>query len=578
MDLLSAFFRGRRRGRPPGSGQPDRPEEGSTFRGAERRGVGALIIIVLILVMVITVMGLSQSFFSSHIVDKAMRSSAGNTALALAESAVQETLLAIQWEVNKPGSSYYEGFRRPVSMSTGDDGFAMMVAGQPATQHPLPATNRLLALPAFAGYKLESVSAEVLFRRPVAGMAYETSGLLRVAAKVSSDRPVSVVRGVEVYKDYKQVLVCPPRPFDQVSFFLNQPEGLLGTSASEANERITRSYERIKRIPDDLAKMLEKAKEQASQRGGSVPQELDERIAQVNQRLKPWIPPSIDNPPADESAFAHKFKEPLLLLTTADVPKLEELVLLPALQANWELLKAAEDQIEKTEKELDGFEVSAVEGTDLGLRAIREYEDLGVRNHERIELYRKFQARFFEKSGNAFQLWQEAYLPKLQADRWKLRATYEVDSQKAFDELWSRLGNRINGIVYATGPIKVPAAWRGKAVLVATQAIDLPDVTIADKTRDQLTVVGFKQLKVEGGKCDAALVIAPSGELLLGGPVQFSGELVFAGELRRPETLKGSLQRSRYLFSGNSEDAQPKLDHLLVAISPQVRFRGVVRR
>ena len=559
------------------------------MRGDERRGVGALIIIVLILVMVITVMGLSQSFFSSHIVDKAMRSSAGNTALALAESAVQETLLAIQWEVNKPSldpsnvngpsGTYYEGFRRPVSTPTGDDGFVMIVAGQPTAQLQLPATKRLLAQPTFAGYKLESVSAEVLFRRPIAGMAYETSGLLRVAAKVSSDRPVSVMRGVEVYKDYKQVLVCPPRPFDQLSFFLNQPEGLLGTSVSEANERITRAYERIKQVVENLAKLLEETKEQLSQKGASVPAEIEERIALVTQKLKPWIPPNIDNPPTDEAAFAHKFKEPLLLLTTADLPKLEELYLLPALQTNSDTLKAAEEELQRLEKELRASDSSdASAGTEKGLEVIRAYDNVGTRNHERIELYRKFQARFFEKSGSAFRLWQEAYLPKLQADRWKARATYEVDSQKAFDELWSRLGNRINGVVYATGPLKVPAAWRGKAVLVATQAIDLPDVTIADKTRDQLTVVGFKQLKVEGGKCDAALVIAPSGELLLGGPVQFTGELVFAGELRRPETIKGSLQRSRYLFSGNSEDTPPKLDHFLVTISPQVRFRGVVRR
>jgi prefoldin subunit 5 len=546
---------------------------------ARRRGVGALIIIVLILVMVITVMGLSQSFFSSHIVDKAMRSSAGNTALALAESAVQEALLAIQWEVNKPGSSYYEGFRRPVSLATGDDGFVVIVAEQPTAQLQLPATKRLLAQPAFAGYKLESVSADVPFRRPVAGLAYETSGLLRVAAKVSSDRPVSVMRGVEVYKDYKQVLVCPPRPFDQLSFFLNQPESLLGTSVSEANDRITRSYERLKRIVEDLEKLLTKAKEQASSAGGSVPSEIEDRVNQVTQKLKPWIPQSIDNPPTDETAFAHKFKEPLLLLSTADFPKLEELYLLPALQANWDTLKAAEDQIEKAQKDLEDYSGSdESEATDLGLKVIDAFENLGVRHHERIELYRKFQASFFEKSGNAFQLWQDAYLPKLQADKWELRATYKVDSQKAFDELWSRLGSRINGIVYATGPLKLPSAWTGKAVVVATQAIDLPDITIADKTRNQLSVVGFKQIKVEGSRCDAAILVAPSGELLLGGPVQFVGELVFAGELRRPETLKGSLQRNRYLFSGNTEDAPPKLDHFLVAISPQVRFRGVVRR
>ncbi|MBI3892127.1 MAG: hypothetical protein HY303_11430, partial [Candidatus Wallbacteria bacterium] len=67
-----------------------------------RAGVGSLVIVVIVLLLAVAVMGLGQSFFSSHLIDKAQRSSYGNVALALAESAVAETLLSAQLLANDP--------------------------------------------------------------------------------------------------------------------------------------------------------------------------------------------------------------------------------------------------------------------------------------------------------------------------------------------------------------------------------------------------------------------------------------------------------------------------------------------
>ncbi|MBI4870874.1 MAG: DUF2975 domain-containing protein [Candidatus Riflebacteria bacterium] len=542
---------------------------------ALRRGIGALIAIVLILVAVMTVMGISQSFFSTHVVDKAMRSSAGNVALALAESAVQELLLAVQWEVNRPGEAYYEGLRRPVQ-GAGDGGFTLMSANPPGPDVPLPAVRRLSSMPAYSGFQIDSILAEVSFRRPLGGLTYETEGLLRVGAKVSSQRHSSVVRGVDVYRDFKVVLVSPPRPFDQLSFFLFQVDPLLGTSAGEANDRIVRAYDQLRRMVEEL---LPKLIEQA-QKAGSEAAEVESRANQALSKLKPWVPPSIDNPPTDEVAFAHKFKEPLLLIAVQDLPRLEEIYLTPAIQANRDAIKAAEADLEKkkqaAESAANGTDVAA--GKQAALDLIASIEALGGRYHERTELYRKFQQQFYEKSGNAYRLWQSNFIPKLDKARWQRKATYVVDSQTAFDELWARLGNRLNGIVYAGCALRLPSAWKGKAVIAATQAVGLPDLTIQDRTKDQLTVIGFSEIVVEGSKCDAAIIVAPGGDLRQSGAVKYYGQLVFAGELKRPEQLKGSIERNRYLFSGNSEDPKPKLDHLMVAVSPQVRLRGVYRR
>lgn len=534
-------------------------------------GVGSLVIVVLVLLLAVAVMGLGQSFFSSHLIDKAQRSSLGGVALALAESAVQEALLSVQLLVNDPASQIYKKFREPTD-AQGDDGFSISVPGNPASQPPLPATQRLLARPELGGYTLEPMLIDVCFRRPVNSISYETSGLLRFSAKVSSDRMGSVVRGVDLYKDFRVNLVCPPRPFDQVSFFLNEPDSLLGSPVAEANDRIKTAYERLQQF---VKEVLPKAKQQVRDAGGSstVEKAIDDCLA----KLGAWVPPSIEKPPGDDNVWTHYFKDPLLVLSIVDLPDLATLDLRARLQSSRDALKAAEDAISAKAEALSKAS-SISEGEPRTIELVEAINGAGTLYRARLELYREFQKAFFEKAGPDYQKWQEQFLPKLEPDRWKQKASFVVESQRQFDELHSRLGNRLNGVVYAKCGLEVPPAWKGKAVLVAEGPVELKDVALEDRSKDQLTVLGFSEIRVTGAKCEAAILCGPAADLTIAGPVKFYGQLVFSGRVRRPEELKGQLEKNRYLFSGYSEDPQPKIDHLMVSISPQVRFRGVYRR
>ncbi len=547
-----------------------------------RDGVGALIIIVLVLLLVVAVMGIGQSFFSSHVLDKAARSSYGNVALGLAESAVQEILLALQLEVNRPGNSKFLGFRGQ-TQGTGDNGFVILSSSQSSGNLPLYATQRLLEQPEFDGYDVEEVLAEVSFRRPLNGLTYEQTGLLRVMARVSNDRIGTVIRGVDLYKDFKVQLVGPPRPFDQVSFFVTDPERLLASDIDEANQRMRDSYESLQNLVQKSLPELKDAAQQLGSDGSSIQARIDQALG----KLGPWVPQNLDKPPGDDGVWAHYFKDPVLLLAVGPIQDLSKLYLRPPLEAAREAIGQAADDLDKKAKAFKAEAQSASSNPlsadkgklkQLATEVVEAAEALGVRHHERLEVYRQFQAAFFEKTGGAYRRWKKAFLPKLGLGRWRRKVTFAVSSQLQFDQLYQRLGDTINGVVVADCNLKIEGDWNGKAAVIVTGRLEMKDVKVQDPARSALTVMGLGSVEIDGPRCDAAVIIGENGACAIAGGTQIYGELVFAGGVSRPDQLKGQLERNPHLFSGNSEDPQQKLDYLLVSISPQVRMRGVIRR
>ncbi len=563
------------------------------------RGMGVLLVLVLVILLIIFFSGMGQTIFSSQVINHTQRASLGLTCQYLATSACEEAHFQIQEKVNKPGEKLFEDFRSKV-YGKGPAPFTIDFGGMPHISKVLD------DLPQGAGYAIESITGEVLFRRQLVNMTYETYGLIKIQAKTSASLIRNVQRTVTTYRDFKVALISPPRPFGKAAIFLGSAEGVVPWG--QPNAQMKNSYLAIRRIWVYIDEAIKAAEKEGAEDSDIAPlKEAKEKIEKEAAQFLVGKTGSCTSPydwkknpqPLKESEKGPHYFGDAAVKGDAEIQSPDELILVVPPTDNFDLadldlLNKVKPLEEARSKANEAFDKATKEFSDNppddkseAEQKLREIEKLAIaaikENKKVLEAYYDFQVLMSEKTGKSRETWLKGFVyKKLTLPAWKEKAFYTATSLDDFKML--RETKPLSGIVYMDTTEELDLSdmkHEGKLIVVIPGDVKLSDVGASDKSIDQLTFVCFGNVRLSGTITASIILGVSEGEpkkLETSDGLQIDGNLISGGPLNfNPGELKGTLKYDKTLDSGNTGNNENK-NHHFVAISPTLRFKSVSRQ
>ena len=578
---------------------------------SKRSGFGILLVFVCVILLIIFASGAGQSFFSSQVINHTHRAGIGNNCRYLAECACEEAFFRIEDGVNNSSSGIFTSFRTKV-FGKGPATFDISLGSLKQVE------DMVAAMPTAHQYAIDSVKAEVLFRQQIAGLSYETFGTIKVSAHVSSGFYRSLVRKVEIIRDFKMALISSPRPFCKASLFIGESHSFLKTTP---NREIKDSYSGIGAIWRFFQETLETAEESAKKNTqadySDLISEVKDAVSDIesaagNMLVKKEADYPI--PSMNQSGVPHYFGDvkgagdnlitspsQLAILTADSIPDLSKIDLFNNVEP-FEVTRADTYQKYLDEKESYRDYLESKKNADASeadsikeeiKKRLDKLKKLGVKTVKaavsELKAHDEFQEILSEKSGSSYDLWWEFVISKLRLPDWKEKAFFHV---KSVDELKEMInsskdaltGNcNLSGIVYMDTADSVTFSnfsHRGKLIIVVPGDLSLESISVADENVDQLTFVSFGELSLDGN-IQATVIMGYTGngprKLRLSG-LRLTGSFISAdGLLFTAGNFEGSLKYNEKINSGDTGENEI-MNHYFVGISPQIRCRSVSRK
>ena len=524
-----------------------------------RQGIGLFFIIIVTLIVIVSFVGLFQMTFARHVVDQVGDVSIGEMALLIAESATAEAAFRVRKLANKPGENAFAAFRQEV-YADGSGTFSLDVE--------IPHTLNLLNKSQYSRFSIDSLDVNVLFQKQFSTVPYEKYGVVNCSATVATRTSLTnkIIRTVNLCLEFKVLLTAPPRPFDQVTFFLVNGTSVVSSANYKIDDTIS-EYGRIEGDRDEFVSLLEGAR-------GTVPGfDFDGAVGQLRSVNIPSRA-SIEN-------RIHKFNTPLTIFTVKDNVDLEMVDLPGRLEEADGSIRDAQTLYEKARSALsrNAASESSVSSYVTALRAFVMAYD------KNIVAIDEFQDYFAEYSDSARdQL--AGFFPKLEEVEWRRKAAWYLSDRKG--NIASQLkdlltqNSPLSGVIFisnseeALNMEEVAGVTKGNLVIVTTGNVRLSG-TGASAPSSLLTIVSYGTVSVEG-TCYASIVA--NNRLSMAPSAKIFGNLIMK-DIRNFSGLKGTAQRDSRLHSGRTVPGDPTgayTDYYYVSISPCETFQIIERK
>ncbi|MBI2942747.1 MAG: hypothetical protein HYY25_00975 [Candidatus Wallbacteria bacterium] len=564
-----------------------------------RQGFGIIFgVIVLFLVMMMT-MGFAQFVFGNRVASDTQSGILGMLAVSIGQSAFEEAWRDIALSANTKGSALYTQLRKDVT----DPRDALF-----ETKLPLEETLREIeAAENWGGFQVvdKSVKMEVLGAGTLAGLTYETMGTIKLTATVKH-KPTGVTRTLKATRGYKTGLLATPRPFDQATFFMMNPQLMIDSVGPEAaNQRIKESLHWLEQLDQVLRR---KMKERIEEVAANVNKGLGEAQAQgqgmdqsgvdparftriLDEAVVPPAPPYSEDVRSERHFFPKDQGDYVVFTLDAEVPDLERFYLPRRIEAKGNEIETARlrynadsDATYKLLDEIDGLGKEAKDRKaeyeaklEKAVKAVKQsMTELAARFDERLGIYKDFTDYFSERSKEgAAEL--QAFSGKFDVGgAQRPRAFYSFsgpDHAQAFRNLLDRYDKEakaLNAVVHVDTGGQVLALdnlrVRGKLVVVVTGQVRLANVTLTDPAQDLLTVHCDGRVAIDGRV--AASVVA-SSDVGLGAGAVLTGNLVMYRS-DAAQALRGKIVRDgRYKTSMGGTPEEQLQGQVVVALSPR---------
>jgi hypothetical protein len=199
-----------------------------TRPGRSRGGQGTLLLVICIFMAVGFIVGIARHFLSTQVRNNAQGAAIGSLAVEIARSAIQEAYYKLQVQLDDLEN---QGNLKPFRSESGPPQQFPALSFDPQETRKALATDPLLG-----GFEIvKDVSAQFVASHPLRAVPYEYVGLFRFQVQVNH-KPTGVRRAVQIERTFKMCLLSTPRPFDQFTLSVLQPENLWGYG--DANGRL----------------------------------------------------------------------------------------------------------------------------------------------------------------------------------------------------------------------------------------------------------------------------------------------------------------------------------------------------
>jgi hypothetical protein len=599
-----------------------RPRASSRAGARNRRGFGILFgVIVLFLVTMLT-MGLAQHVFSSRVATGTQTGIVGELSISIAQSAAEEAFRSIGLQANDMESPLYRKLRLDL---------AQPIQAAFAVDIPVPETVREIEeTEGYAGFKVEGgvAKAEVLGAGTLAGLTYENMGTMKVTIRVKH-KSTGVQRTLHQTRGYKVSMVSTPRPFDQATLFILNPQNLIDSrGAVGANEGIRSCVNTlldiIQKNRPEIKKYIEATVDRANQEAGKansegvtddngqpIPPGSPERFTRHLDRAIVPMPPDFSGRVEDDwHYFPEKPGDYVVFSLKPRIEDLSELFLWPEIERKNEEIREwaarykadadaviavcqevnnAIDQRDQTYKSKRAALERRMEAACQQLRA--SMTALAGACVNKMFVYQNFMRALSERQGDGAS--------ELQAFRSKfdlrssfgnrppqvMRSFYSFSGAGAvasLDKLLSRYsseGRPFNGVVHLDsggGLIRLEKrSFHGRLALLITGNANLSDLSIDDAEQDMLTIQVDGSASVEG-KLTCSLMVKDDLKFTPGAEVQGN---VIMFQVYSPDRLQARIVRDpRFRSSKGGRPEEQWAGHFVVAFSPKLASTIVERR
>lgn len=537
-----------------------------------RRGMGVFVVLISIILFSLFTFGLHNYLFVQRISQDVSVVSLGGIAAILAESAVSEAGAYIAQKMNTPGEMLFDKFRRQA------DGMSQF-----EFEIDVPLSSNIIQEWPNWNFSLtgNQVQAKVLFQRPFKDIHYEKYGALQISAevRVKSGFSTLVKRTISVTHEFKMALITTPRPFEQMTFYLNNVTGYI--NATEENGRIGASLDAVKNnLPARRQAVFEELDRVHEKYGVDVDQL--KKIIQ-DKPLNQDIPP-LKNFPADFSIYS----------TIPYFTDMRHLDLPSKIQEMEPKIQASITRVQNAVEKLWDTVVNAIESKDMpsdseikGLAqefadSTKELSDLHV---ERLKYYNIFQSQVSFATGSLKTRLNNFFDKFNTAAEWRTKAFHLIDDSmddvnNVFNYLMSEY-QPLNGIVFvdnSTQTLKIEdTAIFGKLVVVCSGNVELKNVSPYRDEEHSFTVISYGKMKLSGTVI--ASLCPMNGYELTSVSTTLKGNLVLP-QVFDTKQFKGNLSYNELIFSGTtseSSDMNAKLPYYFIALGPRIIDRNFVR-
>ncbi|MBI3892554.1 MAG: hypothetical protein HY303_13605 [Candidatus Wallbacteria bacterium] len=211
-----------------------------------RAGFGILFGVIVLFLIVMMTMGFAQFVFGNRVASDTQSGIVGMIAVSIGQSAFEEVWRDIALQANTKGSQLFGQLRKDIT----DPRQALFEAKMPIdeTLREIESTEN------WGGFQIKdkAVKMEVLGAGTLAGLTYETMGTIKLSVTVKH-KPTGVSRTLYATRGYKTGLLSTPRPFDQATLFVMNPQLMLDTQgAAGANQKIRESLQVLTQLHKEL--------------------------------------------------------------------------------------------------------------------------------------------------------------------------------------------------------------------------------------------------------------------------------------------------------------------------------------
>jgi hypothetical protein len=497
--------------------------------------------------------------FARHVVDQVGDVSIGEMALLLAESATSEAAFNVRKKANLPGEDAFTAFRQEVYADS-DGTFSIDVE--------VPHTLNLFRKKQYSRFSLENIEVDVLFQKQFSTVPYEKYGVINCTATVGTRTSLTnhIQRTVNLSLEFKVLLVGPPRPFDQVTFFLVNANSAVSAANYRIDETIS-EFGRIEREREEFVSLLEAE-------SGTIPGfDFDNAINQLKSISIPSRT-SIENQ-------IHKFNSPLTIFTVKQNVNLDKVDLPGALE---EIEGEARQALTGYEGARSSLSSNAANDSFISayINALRTMVTVYNKN---ISIIDSFQDYFAEYSGSARDK-LAVFFPKLDEAEWRRKASWYVSDRRGsvssqLKELLVKI-SPLSGVIFIDNPEdplaieELDALNKGNLIIVTTGSVRLSG-SGTNPSFSLLTVISYGTISIEG-TCQASVIV--NNRLSMVPSAKIIGNLIVK-DIKDFSGIKGAVERDGRLHSGRTIPGDPTgafTDYYFVSISPCDTFQTIERR
>ena len=514
-----------------------------------RQGVGFFFIIIVTLIVIVAFVAIFQMSFSQHVVGQVGDISIGQMALLLAESAASEASFNVRKEINKPGTETFKKFRYEVY---GDD------SGSFPLDINIHHTTKLLQKDQYKRFSIDELRVDVMLQKQFSTVPYEKTGMINCQATVSQRVSLtnSITRTVNLMLEFKVHLTGPPRPYDQVTFFLVNTTSVIQSANYKIDDTVS-EYRRVSQERDQFVSLLESER-------GSVPDfNFDSAISRLNGVNIPSAE-SIEN-------RIHKFDTPLTIFTVKNQVEVEKVDLPGRLEEADTEIKLAQQVYEDASSTLTANAANEM-SVSAYVTALRGFVQAYDKN---ITVIDEFQDYFAEYSGTARdQL--VAFFPKLNESEWRRKASWYLtdkkgDINKQLKSLLTEV-SPLSGVIFIDNneqPLsleEIDTVNKGNLILVTKGNVRLTGNSTGPPS-SLLTVISYGTISIDGS-CYASIIA--NNRLSMASSAQIHGNLVIK-DVRDFSGLSGIVKRDSRLHSGRTVPGDASgayTDYYFVSVNP----------